>query len=240
MPAVIAPRARRVSFPALEPTAYERCKPLLDRVAALLLLVLASPLLAALAVVVKLTSRGPAFYSQTRLGKDGEPFRIWKVRTMTHDCECTSGPRWATSDDPRVTPVGALLRRSHLDELPQLWNVLLGDMSLIGPRPERPEFVPRLEAALPGYRDRLLVKPGITGLAQVRLPADSDLESVRRKLAYDRYYVRRIGPWLDVQLLLCTAGCLLGVPFERSCRALGVPGHESVGLRGTALLPLAA
>lgn len=232
MPAVLdaRPTADRRPFPT-GPQWYEAAKPALDTAVALVLLVVTAPLLAVIALMVKLTSRGPAFYSQVRLGKDGRPFRIYKVRSMTHDCESTSGPRWATADDPRITPVGHILRRTHLDELPQLWNVVRGDMSLVGPRPERPEIIPRLAAALPGYGDRLLIKPGVTGLAQVRLPADSDLESVRRKLAYDRYYVRRVAPLLDLQLLLCTGLYALGIPFEWSCRLLRIPGHEVVGLR---------
>jgi lipopolysaccharide/colanic/teichoic acid biosynthesis glycosyltransferase len=217
--------------PLAVPFGYESCKPVLDIVAASLLLVVAAPVIALLGLLVKLTSRGPAIYSQMRLGKQGRPFRIYKLRTMTQDCERLSGPCWASADDPRVAPLGQFLRRSHLDELPQLWNVLRGDMSLVGPRPERPEIVPRLTAALPGYRDRLAVKPGVTGLAQVRLPADTDLESVRRKLAYDRYYLRCVNPWLDAQLMLCTAGQLFGVPYAWSCALLGVPGHETVGLR---------
>ena len=105
-----------------------------------------------------------------RLGKNGRPFRLHKIRTMRHDCEKATGPRWAVPGDPRITPLGRFLRQTHLDELPQLWNVLRGEMSLVGPRPERPEFVPDLEQAIPHYRDRLLVRPGVTGLAQVQLP----------------------------------------------------------------------
>src|SRR5205823_316253 len=113
--------------------------------------------------------------------------------------------RWSIPGDPRVTLIGQVLRRTHLDELPQLLNVLRGDMSLIGPRPERPEFLPELEAAFPRYRDRLAVRPGVTGLAQVQLPADSDLDSVREKLRHDLYYIQHLGPWLDLRILICTA-----------------------------------
>src|SRR5262249_18845124 len=161
-----------------------------------------------------LTSRGPAFYTQARLGRNGRAYTLYKLRTMTHDCERHSGARWAMPGDPRVTPFGAFLRKTHLDELPQLWNVLRGDMSLVGPRPERPEFVPTLAQSIPHYRERLRVKPGVTGLAQVRLPADTDLESVRRKLAYDLYYVKHMGPWLDTRLVLCTLFKMLGLPFR--------------------------
>jgi lipopolysaccharide/colanic/teichoic acid biosynthesis glycosyltransferase len=179
-------------------------------------------------LLVKLTSRGPVFYSQMRLGRNGQPYRIYKIRTMYHNCESLTGPRWSTPDDPRITPVGRFLRNTHLDEFPQLWNVLRGDMSLVGPRPERPEFVPVLEQAIPRYRDRLLVRPGIAGLAQTHLPADTDLDSVRRKLVYDLYYVRHASLWLDVQIMLCTGGRLLGIPFGVSARLLGVPGAQTV------------
>jgi lipopolysaccharide/colanic/teichoic acid biosynthesis glycosyltransferase len=174
-------------------------------------------------VLVRLTSHGPAFYSQMRLGRGGRPFRIYKLRTMVHDCEKEGGARWSTPGDPRVTRLGAFLRRSHLDELPQLWNVLKGDMSLVGPRPERPEFVPRLEQAIPGYRLRLAVRPGVTGLAQVQLPPDTDLDSVRRKLTYDLHYIRHRGFWLDVRLILWTALQLCGVPCGWLGRILPLP-----------------
>src|SRR5437588_12431953 len=142
---------------------------------------------------------------------------------MIHECESLTGPRWAIRDDPRVTPVGHLLRKSHLDELPQLFNILRGDMSLIGPRPERPEFVRELERLIPGYRDRLAVRPGVTGLAQVRLGADTDVASVRRKLQYDRHYLARLGPALDLRILLATAGYVLGDPFHLIRRLRLVP-----------------
>src|SRR5207253_4196733 len=142
----------------------------------------------------------PVFYSQIRLGRGGKPFAIYKIRTMTHNCEKVSGAQWSTPGDARITPVGRFLRKTHLDELPQLWNVLRADMSLVGPRPERPEFVPKLEHALPRYRDRLAVRPGVSGLAQVQLPPDTDLASVRRKLAHDLFYVERMSFWLDLRI----------------------------------------
>src|SRR5262249_55106805 len=157
------------------------------------------------------------------LGRFGRPFLIYKLRTMTHNCEQESGVRWAVPGDPRVTRLGRFLRKTHLDELPQLWNVLRGDMSLVGPRPERPEFVPGLERAIPGYRPRLLVKPGVTGLAQVQLPADTDIPSVRRKLAYDLYYIRSGGLWLDLRLLASTALRLAGVPYGVGIRLFRLP-----------------
>jgi lipopolysaccharide/colanic/teichoic acid biosynthesis glycosyltransferase len=153
-----------------------------DRSFALALLVVTAPFLGLSMLLVKLTSPGPAIYSQTRLGKNGRPFTIYKIRSMTHNCEGQSVARWSTPGDMRVTPVGRFLRLSHLDELPQLWNVLRGDMSLVGPRPEPPEFVPQLERQIPHYRERLRVLPGLTGLAQFHLPPDTDMASVARKL----------------------------------------------------------
>jgi lipopolysaccharide/colanic/teichoic acid biosynthesis glycosyltransferase len=207
---------------------YLPCKNVADFLIALLLAVPALPLLLLIALLVKLTSRGPAFYTQTRLGKGGRPFTIFKLRTMVHKCESLTGPRWSMPGDPRVTPVGWLLRASHLDELPQLLNVLRGDMSLIGPRPERPEFVPELERALPAYRQRLLLRPGVTGLAQVQLPPDADLTSVRRKLAHDLYYIRHSSPWLDLGLLVCTGFYALGVPFRVLSKVLRIPASDAV------------
>jgi lipopolysaccharide/colanic/teichoic acid biosynthesis glycosyltransferase len=200
----------------------------MDRGLALLLLIATAPLVLVAAVLVKLTSRGPVFYSQTRLGRNGRPYAIWKLRTMLHNCECWSGPQWSTAGDPRVTPVGRILRRMHLDELPQLWNVVRGEMSLVGPRPERPEFAVQLEKLIPHYTGRLLVRPGLTGLAQIQLPPDTDIDSVRRKLAYDLYYVRRLSFWLDARILLSTGFYLLSVPFAVPRTLLRVPSRGVV------------
>jgi lipopolysaccharide/colanic/teichoic acid biosynthesis glycosyltransferase len=186
-------------------TWYQGGKRVADLAGALALAVLAAPVLCLAAALVKLTSRGPAFYSQTRVGRGGRPFTIYKIRSMVHDCEKGTGARWSGKGDPRVTPVGRFLRRTHLDELPQLWNILRGEMSLVGPRPERPEFVPQLEAAIAHYRDRLLVRPGVTGLAQVHLGPDADLAGVERKLMFDLYYIKTMGWWSDARILLATA-----------------------------------
>jgi lipopolysaccharide/colanic/teichoic acid biosynthesis glycosyltransferase len=207
---------------------YDPCRRLAEGIYAAVLLVLTAPLIALAALLVKLTSPGPVLYSQTRLGRGGKPYTIYKIRTMVHNCEKASGPQWCTKQDPRVTRVGYFLRKAHLDELPQLWNVLRGDMSLVGPRPERPEFVPHLEKSIPNYADRLLVRPGVTGLAQVQLPADTDLSSVRRKLKCDLYYVRNVGPWLDLQILFATAFYLVRIPFAVPRRLLGVPAVETI------------
>lgn len=199
-----------------------------DFLCALVMLILAAPFILLAALAIKLTSRGPVFYSQTRLGRGGRPYRIYKLRTMYHNCERQSGAQWSTKGDQRVTLVGRFLRRTHIDELPQLWNILRGDMSLVGPRPERPEFVPQLEKAIPRYRERLRVRPGLTGLAQVQLPPDTDLESVRRKLACDLYYVERLGFWLDLRILLSTPFHVLGIPFAVPRVLFRVPSGETV------------
>jgi lipopolysaccharide/colanic/teichoic acid biosynthesis glycosyltransferase len=202
---------------------YARFKDLAETCLALLLLLPAVPVILAAAFLVKLTSRGPIFYLQRRVGLGGRTYTMYKVRTMFHDCERLTGPRWATAKDPRITPVGRWLRRFHADELPQLWNVLRGEMSLVGPRPERPEIAKHLEHLIPGYRERLALRPGLTGLAQVQLPPDSDLASVRRKLAHDLFYVRQLGLSLDLRILLCTAFRLAGIPFRITNLLLRLP-----------------
>jgi lipopolysaccharide/colanic/teichoic acid biosynthesis glycosyltransferase len=211
-------------------TWYPTCKAVVEFGAAFCLLILTAPLIVSAALLTKLSSRGPALYCQVRLGWGGVPYTIYKIRTMTHQCEKWSGPQWSRAGDPRVTRIGSCLRATHLDELPQLWNVLRGEMSLVGPRPERPEFVPHLERAIPRYRERLRVRPGVTGLAQVQLPADTDLRSVKRKLAYDLYYVRHMGPWLDVRIILGTVLRIVGVPFPVLRTLLRIPSGTAVKL----------
>jgi lipopolysaccharide/colanic/teichoic acid biosynthesis glycosyltransferase len=200
----------------------------MESCAALVLLILAGPVILVAALLIKFTSRGPVFYTQRRLGQYGRPYTIYKLRSMRRDCEKQSGPRWSTEGDTRITPVGRFLRKAHIDELPQLWNVICGHMSLVGPRPERPEFVPQLADRFSHYCDRLLVRPGVTGLAQVQLPADSNLEGVRRKLAYDLYYVRERSPWLNVRLLFATALKVAGVSFPVMRQVLALPGSEAI------------
>lgn len=204
------------------------CKTAVDFLVALVLLIPAAPLILIAAVLVKLTSRGPAFYCQVRLGKDGREFTVYKLRTMVEDAEEETGPIWADPDDPRITPFGRFLRRTHVDELPQLANVLLGQMSLVGPRPERPELVPELEWELPQYRDRMKIRPGITGIAQLRLPADTDLENVRRKLVYDLYYVKHANPWLDLRISLFTGVRLFIDVLKALWMLVALPRWETV------------
>jgi lipopolysaccharide/colanic/teichoic acid biosynthesis glycosyltransferase len=208
---LVAARPRR-SPNTLSLPAYFRWKAVLDRVFAVLLLIPGLPLIALLVLVVRLTSRGPGMYRQARVGRDGCTFKIYKIRTMRHDAESATGPVWTqTTHDPRITPIGRALRRFHLDEVPQLLNVVKGEMSMIGPRPERPEFVRVLAESIPGYRSRLAVRPGVTGLAQLNLPPDTDLNSVRRKLVLDCEYIRQAGPWLDARIFLCTGLRMLKV-----------------------------
>jgi lipopolysaccharide/colanic/teichoic acid biosynthesis glycosyltransferase len=223
------PRPEEPKLDLMREFPSDNMKRLIDVTASSILMVLFSPVIGLAALAVWLTSRGPIIYSQERLGLDGRSFTIFKLRTMRHNCERESGPRWAAlSGDPRVTPIGQFLRATHIDELPQLWNVIRGDMSLVGPRPERPVFVAQLEKALPLYRERMSVRPGITGLAQVQLPPDTDLTSVRRKLACDLYYVQFANPWLDVRLMLSTALGVLGVPFVASEKLLRIPGMSMI------------
>ena len=220
-------RAKGESW-ARETAGYPAGKRAVDVALAVALLMGAAPLILALMALVKLTSRGPALYSQVRAGRNGRPFTLYKIRSMTHLCEARTGPVWSPANDRRVTRLGRFLRRSHLDELPQLWNVLRGEMSLVGPRPERPEFVAQLRHALPAYPQRLRVPPGITGLAQVQLPPDCDLASVRLKLVYDLYYIEHRSARLDLQLLLCTALLLVGIPFRVSRLLVRAPGREAI------------
>lgn len=203
---------------------YEWPKRIFDRSAGIVLFIVLSPAMAVAWALVRLTSVGPGIYSQTRVGLGGRNYRIFKLRTMTHNCEAkTGGAKWSTKGDTRVTPLGKILRKLHIDELPQLWNVIRGEMSLVGPRPERPEFVGPLSDQIPGYRDRLLVPPGVTGLAQIQLPADTDLHSVRNKLVLDRVYVQSRGLWLDLRLIAGTGVYLLGFSYKSVRRFLALP-----------------
>jgi lipopolysaccharide/colanic/teichoic acid biosynthesis glycosyltransferase len=208
---------------ALLPARYFRWKAVLDRTLAAILTIPALPIIAVLGLLVRLTSRGPAIYRQERIGKHGRAFFLYKLRSMRHEAEARTGAVWSTANDPRVTWLGKILRRLHLDELPQLVNVLRGEMSLVGPRPERPEFVEVLSRQIPRYRDRLAVVPGVTGLAQLNLPPDSDVTSVERKLVLDTEYIRTADLWLDLRILLCTGLRMLKLP------AVGLFGiHRSV------------
>jgi len=187
--------------------AFELFKRAIDSVCATAGLVILSWLMLFIAAAVKISSKGAVLYAQRRVGLNGKPFILFKFRTMVADAE-SSEPRWAAKDDPRVTPVGRVLRHAHLDELPQLWNIVRGEMSFVGPRPERPEFVATLQHDVPYYSLRHLVKPGLTGWAQVNYRYGSSVADAARKLAYDLYYVRRRSPLLDMTVMIRTAGAL--------------------------------
>jgi lipopolysaccharide/colanic/teichoic acid biosynthesis glycosyltransferase len=220
---------------AADVTLYMVAKRLTDIVVAAVGLVVCAPLFALIALAIKIDSPGPVFFRQVRVGRDrrlkslpllrfenvvrmdvrrddffGEPFTMVKFRTMRADAEARSGAVWAQAGDPRVTSVGRFLRDTRLDELPQLWNVLRGEMTLIGPRPERPEFVQNFVNLIEGYEQRHFVTPGITGLSQVRQGYDKCLDDVRRKLHHDLEYIRNRTLLLDVAIAMQTIGVMVG------------------------------
>ncbi len=180
----------------------------LDFSLSLLLLVCTLPLMLLTAVVIKIDSEGPVFYTQTRSGKDGRPFRMIKFRSMVQNAE-SGGAQWAKEDDPRVTRVGTFIRKYRIDELPQVMNVLRGDMSFVGPRPERPEFVHELEQEIPYYTLRKFVRPGLTGWAQVKYRYGSSAEDTMEKLKYDLYYIKTGTPLMDLWICLFTIKVVL-------------------------------
>jgi lipopolysaccharide/colanic/teichoic acid biosynthesis glycosyltransferase len=207
------------------PSPYLRRKRWADRVLAAILLVPGLPIIGLLVLLVRLTSRGPGIYRQIRLGLHGRHFKMYKIRTMRTDAESGVGAVWTRRRDPRITRVGRVLRKLHLDEFPQLFNVLRGEMSLVGPRPERPEFVCVLAKQIPGYVSRLAALPGITGLAQINLPPDTDLDSVHRKLNLDLEYIEHARASQDLRMLLCTAVRLTGIPGELAMRLFRLRRH---------------
>ena len=222
------PQPRTVESPEVIPRERnEQLSRAINFAIATIALIIALPLLIILAIAVKLTSRGPILYAQTRVGLDrrwrstlalherrledfgGQVFTIYKFRTMRVDAERGSGAVWAKENDPRVTKLGKYMRIMRLDEIPQFWNVVLGDMNVVGPRPERPSIVSRLREDIPEYQCRHRVKPGITGLAQINQHYDTTLEDVRSKVRWDLTYIREQGLWLDLSILLRTVPTLL-------------------------------
>lgn len=183
-------------------------KRIFDITASLILLVLTLPVIALFAVLVKLDSKGPAFFRQTRVGLYGEPFTLIKLRSMRTDAE-KDGAKWAEENDPRITRLGRFIRKVRIDELPQTWSVLKGQMSFVGPRPEVPSFVESLEEEIPFYGERHMVKPGITGWAQINYPYGASVEDSRCKLEYDLYYAKNYTPFLDFVILLQTLRVIL-------------------------------
>jgi lipopolysaccharide/colanic/teichoic acid biosynthesis glycosyltransferase len=231
-----APRSAQPGSAAPRPAGAEAArdrylpvKHAFDFAAAALGLALIWPVMAIIAAGVRLSSPGPVFYRQVRLGRGRRPFLLYKFRSMRVDAE-KEGPRWADRCDPRSTRFGAFLRRTHLDELPQLFNVLRGEMSLVGPRPERPVFVHDLQQRLAGYSMRMEVRPGITGLAQINQPPDLSIDDVRIKLAYDLNYLQRCSLRTDMAILAGTVGMLIGLkppPARPAQAAAGEPWAAS-------------
>ena len=184
-------------------------KRLFDIGASALLLLFTIPVIAIFAILVKLESKGPAIYRQERVGLFGQTYFVNKLRSMRSDAEIDGKAQWAQKDDPRITRVGKFIRKVRIDELPQTWNVLKGEMSFVGPRPERPEFVADLEDKLSYYAERHMVKPGITGWAQINYPYGASLDDARHKLEYDLYYAKNYTPFLDILILLQTIRVVL-------------------------------
>jgi len=201
---------------------YHDRKHVVERVLAVLLLIPALPIICLMVLLVRLTSGGPGLLRQARVGRDGKLFVIWKIRTM-HAGEEKKETRTCTQPgDPRLTRLGRILRKAHLDELPQLFNVVNGDMALVGPRPLRPEVVEVLTQQNPGYMKRFRILPGITGLAQVCMGPELDRDSIAQKLALDLAYVQRANLFLDLKILGCTASLLFAVPKRLAVRAVGL------------------
>jgi exopolysaccharide biosynthesis polyprenyl glycosylphosphotransferase len=200
---------------ARESLAERGLRRLLDIACCLLLLLATFPVLILAAIAIRLESAGPVLYRQERVGRDNKPFMLVKFRSMRQDAEAAGQPVWASKGDPRVTRVGRWLRLTRIDEIPQVINVLRGEMHFVGPRPERPGFVEQLGRQIPHYHDRAAVKPGITGWAQVNYPYGASVEDARMKLAYDLYYVRRRSLFLDLLILVATVRVIL---FQEGAR----------------------
>ena len=183
---------------------YMTFKRIFDIVVSVIASIVLSPLCFFAAALIKLTSKGPIFFTQVRVGKNGELFNIYKFRTMHIDAEKATGPVWAKANDSRLIPYGRFLRKAHIDEIPQFLNVLRGEMSVIGPRPERPVFVDQFKAVISDYEKRITIKPGITGLAQVWHKYDESIEDVRKKVKYDLLYIKKLCLWTDFRILLRT------------------------------------
>ncbi|MEM0970457.1 MAG: exopolysaccharide biosynthesis polyprenyl glycosylphosphotransferase, partial [Verrucomicrobiota bacterium] len=187
---------------------YRVSKRMIDICIAIVGIVCSLPLLLIAAIAIKLTSRGPVFYQQTRVGHHNIPFSIYKLRSMTTSAE-HHGAQWAKKADARITPVGRILRKTRIDEIPQFWNILKGDMAFIGPRPERPEFTGDLANHIPFYEKRHLVKPGLTGWAQINYPYGASVEDAEKKLEYDLFYVKHGSLALDFHILIRTIGAVM-------------------------------
>ncbi len=196
-------------LPELMPAWERRVKRLIDVLFSSLVLIISLPILLLVAIAIKIDSHGPVLYNQERVGRNGKIFRIHKFRSMYRDAESMTGPVWAGKNDPRITRIGNILRKLRLDELPQLINVLRGEMSLIGPRPERPYFVEQLKTKIPYYTRRLRIRPGITGWAQIKHDYDQTVDDVRKKIQYDLFYLENMSLRMDLKIILNTIYTML-------------------------------
>ena len=191
-------------MPQLMPEWEKKVKRGFDLLFSLVVILISSPLLIIVSILIKLDSKGPVIFKQQRTGQDGKVFSVYKFRSMVQDAEKISGPVWSTKDDPRITRIGKFIRKVRIDEIPQMFNVLKGEMSLVGPRPERPYFVEKLAKEIPLYKRRLKVRPGITGWAQVKHKYDETIEDVHAKLRYDLFYIENMSLRMDFKILFRT------------------------------------
>ncbi len=196
-------------MPELMPEWEKKLKRLMDIIISLLILLVSSPVIVITAIAIKIDSIGPIFFKQERLGQNGKPFNVYKFRSMIKDAEKYTGPVWSQKDDPRVTRMGKVVRRVRIDEIPQMFNVLKGEMSLVGPRPERAFFVEKLSQEIPYYKRRLKVRPGVTGWAQIKHKYDETIEDVKIKLRYDLFYIENMSIRMDLKILLRTVFVVL-------------------------------
>jgi len=196
-------------LPHRMPEWERKIKRLMDITISSAILIAFFPFWLLIAIAIKLDSNGPVFYKQERVGKDGKKFMIYKFRSMVHDAESKTGPKWAQREDPRMTWFGKLIRKPRLDEVPQFFNVLKGEMSLIGPRPERPYFVEKFKREIPFYARRLGVKPGITGWAQIKGEYDTTIDNVKTKLQYDLFYLENMSLRMDLKVIINTIYVML-------------------------------
>ena len=187
----------------------KRLKRVMDVIVSFLILIISSPVIVIAALAIKLNSKGPVFFTQERSGMNGEPFTMIKFRSMYQDAEKKTGPIWSSKDDPRITRVGKIIRKLRIDEIPQFMNVLKGEMSIVGPRPERPFFVEKLSEEIPYYKRRLKVRPGITGWAQVKHKYDESIEDVKVKLRYDLFYIENMSLRMDFKIIFRTVFVVL-------------------------------
>jgi exopolysaccharide biosynthesis polyprenyl glycosylphosphotransferase len=196
-------------MPELMPEWEKKLKRLMDIIISLLILLLSTPITILTSIAIKIDSEGPIFFKQERLGQNGKPFNVYKFRSMIKDAEKHTGPVWSQKDDPRVTRMGKFVRRARIDEIPQMFNVLKGEMSLVGPRPERAFFVEKLSQEIPYYKRRLKVRPGVTGWAQIKHKYDETIDDVKIKLRYDLFYIENMSIRMDFKILLRTVFVVL-------------------------------